>query len=365
MRQLRRVVLRLLLITTMLATGIAAVATGAAAAVPDRWGFALVDVTSGIPSPSHQAGSWPGGFNVTVSPGGTGEVFVKFPMIGAAGVDNSVVHVTAISELAQWCQAEKWWTAGTDEIVAVRCYLYGGTPQFSRFSIVIEDSSGGLPAPQALGYVYWNGGATAASFNSAGAPNTVVPTVTGVWTVTLNGVGSTVQEGGFQVTAVDSGVPARCKLSAWSWTASAQKVQVRCFDATNVPLNTGWTLTYQRQRAITGAAIPPKYFAYTYDNMPAALGPYTPVPAGVTFNSVGSFNEIQSAGPGLRLVTFHKVGVLPDHVQVTAFGPGPQFCNLLTTWATSGMEVLVRDVACYNATTRANNASMISYTSAL
>lgn len=363
MRALWKVIARMLCVFAMLAAGLAATTASASAAVPNLWGFALVDTTSGVPALAHQAGSWTPGPTVTVSPGAGSQVLVKFPLIGIP--TGGVVHVTAISPSAEWCQVQKWWQAGTDEVVAVQCYHYGGAPLFTPFTIVFEQSSGSLPAPQAFGYVSWTGASILTQYNSALAVNTVTPTGTGVWTVTLPGLGSAAIAGGIQVTAVDSSVPARCKVGAWAPIAAAQRIQVRCHNATNIPLDTGWNLTYQRERAITGGAVPPQNFAHTFDNTPAAVGPYVPVPPAITYNSVGSFNQIQSAGTGQRMVTFHKVGVLPDHVQVTAYGPGPEYCNLLTWWGTSGNEVVVRDVDCYNGVTLVNQPSLVTYVSAV
>ena len=361
MRLLRTVFTRLLLLVAMVAGGTTAAASAAQAATPDVWGFAYVDTSSGIPNPTYQAGSWGAG-SVTVTPGVPGEYFVRFPGIGIP--TGGIAHVTAISQTAEWCQIEKWGQSGADEIVAVRCYRYGGGPAKALFSIVFASSSGALAsASQAYGYVFWNGSTIASHYNSALAVNTVTPTSTGVWTVWMPGLGSAVQAGNVQVTAVDSGQPARCKVGAWSWAASGQKFQVLCHNATNVPLDTGWTITYQRERSITGAFAPPKYFAYTFDNTPANPGPYAPVPTGVNFNYPGAVNTVQSSGTGMRLVTFPKVGILPNNVQVTAYGPGPAFCNLQTLWTTAGSVTYVRNVVCYNATTALNQPSLLTYTS--
>ncbi|MEU8276259.1 hypothetical protein ACFYOK_13625 [Microbispora bryophytorum] len=362
MRLLRNVFTRLLLLFAMVAAGAAAGSGTANAAVPDAWGFAYVDTSSGVPNLSYQAGSWTSGA-VSVTPGVPGEYFVRFPQIGIPQ-GGGIAHVTAISQSAEWCQIEKWGQVGTDEMVAVRCYRYGGGPAKALFSIVFASSSGALfSASQAFGYVFWNGSSIGSDYNSSLGVNSVFHNATGDWTVWLPGLGSSVQAGNIQVTAVDSGQPARCKVGAWSWATSGQKIQVLCHDATVNPLDTGWTLTYQRERAITGAFAPPKLFAYTFDNTPANPGPYSPVPPAINFNYPGAVNTIQSAGTGLRLVTFPKVGALPNDVQVTAYGPGPGFCNLLTLWTTSGSTAVVRDVACYNATTRVNQASFVTYTS--
>ncbi|WP_433243643.1 hypothetical protein ACQPYK_40200 [Streptosporangium sp. CA-135522] len=361
MRRLPKVIVRILCVTVMFAAGLTAVAASAQAAVPNRWGFAHVNLTSGIPDPAHQAGSWGAGFNVSVSPGGVGQTYVKFPQLA---IDGGVVHVTAIAQTAYWCQAQKWGPSGPDLIAVVQCYKYGGGPVFTPYTIVFEQSTGILPAPQAFGYVHYNGSLVATQFNSSGAANGVTPLGVGVWNVTLPGLGSPGPEGNVQVTAVNPINPARCKVGGWGSAPGAQTVQVRCHNATNVPFNTGWTLTYQRQRAITGAAIPPKNFAYTFDNTPANPGPYAPVPPGVNYNSQGAVNTVQTAGTGQRMVIFPAVGVLPDHVQVTAYGTGPEFCNLVTLWNTSGGTAIVRNVVCYNAGTRVDQPSLTTYTSA-
>ncbi|MBX6386966.1 MAG: hypothetical protein IRZ07_28975, partial [Microbispora sp.] len=157
--------------------------------------------------------------------------------------------------------------------------------------------------------------------------------------------------------------PARCKVGEWGSDPSGQKIRVLCHDVADKPYDTGWTLTYQRERAITGAFAPPKLFAYTFDNLPANPGPYAPLPAGVNFNSQGATNTVQTAGPGMRLVSFPKVGMTPDNVQVTAYGTGPEYCNLLTLWRTFGGDAYVRDVVCYKGTTRVDQPSFVTYVS--
>ncbi|GAA0404100.1 hypothetical protein Acor_24450 [Acrocarpospora corrugata] len=345
----------------LVVAGLTALSGSAQAAVPNRWGFAYVNIPAGVPDPSHQAGSWAPAFNVTVTPGVVGQTFVRFPQIGGPG---GIVHVTAVVPTNAWCQVESWVPALPDEVVTVRCYRFGGVPMFVPFTVLYEESSGPLPAgSHAFGYVAYNGAAITGSYNSVLAPNTVVPSGLGTWTVTLNGLGSPAPAGNLQVTAVNPGAPARCKVGSWSPGAALQTVIVRCHDGVNNLYNTGWNLTYQRQRAITGGAIPPKNFAYTFDVNPANPGPYAPTPVGINFNSQASVNTVQSSGLGLRLVQFPRVGVLRDHVQATAYGGGPEFCNLQAPWLTSGSVAVVRNVACYNAGARVNTQSLTTYTS--
>ena len=47
-------------------------------------------------------------------------------------------------------------------------------------------------------------------------------------------------------------------------------------------------------------------------------------------------NTLIARGPGLSLVAFPRLAVLPDNVQVTAAGRAPDFCGLNFTWTHSG-----------------------------
>jgi hypothetical protein len=347
-----------------LVAGLALGAAGVAqAAVPSKWGFAYVDKPAipGIPDLAHQAGSWPAALHVHVTPGLTGQVFVRFPHLASRG---GVVHVTAVNQGPVWCQVQKWRPAGPDEVVAVRCYKAGGIPVFSPFTVLYTTSSkGAFPAARAYGYVHYQPGpGIVARFNSAGAANTVTAGPPGVWVVRMPGLGSAPQAGGVQVTAVDAAGPAKCEVAGWVSTPAGQRFLVRCYNGLTTPLKTGWSLSYQRGRAITGAQ--PKLFAYTFNNHPLIPGPYAPVPPGVNFNSLGGVNTILRAGGGLSLVQFPRVGTLPNTVLVSPFSAGPGFCNLLTLWGTFGSNVVVRDVACFTATgAHQGHAALITYTS--
>ncbi len=349
----------------ILGGGLAVVAAGTAqAAVPDHWGFAYVDKPSvpGVPDLAHQAGSWPPGFVVHVKPGAVGQVFVRFPRIASTG---GVVLVTAVIDSPVWCQAQKWAGSGPDEVVAVRCFRAGGVPTFAPFAVAYSQSSKGpIPAGRRYGYVHYSPvHGVVARFNSAGGLNTVTTLGLGAWTVLLPGLGSAGLAGNVQVTAVDPAGPAKCEVSGWNSTPARQLVMVRCYNGLATPLKTGWTLTYQRGRSVTGTQ--PKHFAYTFDNKPLAAGPYAPVPPAVNFNSAAGINIIRSAGGGQRLVTLPRAGALPDTALVTTVGSGGRFCNLLTRWATTPGGVLVRDVSCYTATGVAKNtASLLSYAAA-
>ncbi|WP_157520743.1 hypothetical protein [Herbidospora daliensis] len=353
-----------ILLSVAVALGVIQVAAPTAqAAVPNRWGFAYVNVPAGIPSLSHQAGSWPSGFNVSVTPGGAGETIVRFPQIAGFG---GVVHVTAVYDGPAICQAAKWMSIGPDMVVHVRCHQFGGSPLTVPFTVTYSESSGAMtgPATSAFGYVHYDSGIVT-QYNSAGLGNIVAVLGTGYYKVTLPGLGFTAAAGNLQVTAVNDLAPARCKVSMWAPGSAAQQAEVRCFNAANTPQNSGFSLTYQRERNINGRWVPPKTYAYTFDHTPTNAGPYAPAPVGVNFNSQSATNTVQSSGTGLRMVTFPKVGYAQDHVQVTAYGNSADYCNLQMLWNTWSGIATVRNVVCWNATTRLNRASFVSYTSTL
>jgi hypothetical protein len=336
-------------------------------AVPDKWGFAYIDNPSvaGIPDPMHQAGSWPAAFKVHSAPLGIGRVKVRFPFLASRG---GVVHVTPVIDFAVFCDAQGWGPSGSSEVVDVACFTHTGAPVFAPFVVLYtKSSSGAFPPGRAYGYVHFKPATgIVARFNSAGKANTVSHVATGVWVVKMPGLGTPVRAGGVQVTAVDPAGPAKCSLGRWVSKPTEQIFEVRCYHPGIAPLNTGWTISYQHRRSITGGGLPgkPRLYAYTANTSPLLPGPYAP-PAPLNYNSTGATNTIQKAGTGLSLITFPGVGVLPNSVLVTGWHIGPGMCNLNTLWATFplGPITIVRDVACYNAGGHfINNESLISYT---
>jgi hypothetical protein len=341
MISMRRMIRRLTVMLAALGVACGLVVAGAGlarAAVPNAWGFALVENPSGPVAATHWAESVPSPVPVA-TPGPSGET-VRFPGIGF--FKGGVVHVTAVTGQFAWCQAQQWRPLGGAELVTVRCYRKGGVPVFVPFTVTFTASSGTLPGGLAYAYVYDTGTAVASSFNSTGLPDTVTALPPGVWRVRLPGAGPATASGGVQVTAVNPAAPAICDVGGQTWTTAQQVIIVRCYTASGVPHASGWTLSYQRGRAITGAT--PGRFAYTVNNMPSPA--YVPAPPGVNFNSAGGVNTISDGGP-FALVRFPRVGFLPNIVFVSAFAPVARICNLNTVWGTAAGNALVRDVVCY------------------
>ncbi|MFB8166624.1 hypothetical protein [Kitasatospora purpeofusca] len=325
-----RAVRALLLVLAVLAAlvGVSLPAAGPAhAAVPDRWGFAYLDNPNPplgyVPDPSRQWGSWPTPATnpVKVDQLGTGSYVVHFPLIAGPG---GIAHVTAVSRTGSWCQVRSWGTAGTGQDVTVGCYRPGGAPEDNRFTVLYTTSSG-VPSPPggSYGYVFANPtGSVITQYNSAGGTNTVGPGGTGIWKVWLPGLGQSTPVGNLQVTAVDATAGARCKVADWSPSATGQTVVVACFNAASAPYNTRWTLSYAEKRAVHGPAFPPSNFGYLWFN--------GGLPPGTNYNSSGAVNTLTGSVP--YTVNLPNVAVPSDTAQVTAFGPGPDYCGLATPW---------------------------------
>ncbi len=322
----------------------------AQAAVADRWGFAFMNNPTPPPGlvldTNHQWGSWKTAFPglwATVDQLAVGRYVVHFPQLASATLPIGIAHVTAVNPNPVWCQLLAWRSNPPNEDVFVQCYRVGGAPVNTQFTVLFTESTGLPVNPGDYGYVFATAsGAIASQYNTSGAANALSVGPVGFWKVFLPNLGLPSISGDIQVTAQNAQQAVRCKVVDWAPMATGQVIEVGCIDAANAPVNSGWTLSYQRERPIIGVLGPPKLFAYTFPT----LGPLPPTP--YNFNSVGAPNNISSAGVGLHLVEFQGVGQLQDHVQVTAFGPSPDFCGLNTIWGTFGGNAVVRDVACFD-----------------
>jgi hypothetical protein len=341
----------------------ALVPTGARAATPDRWGFATVkDPTPTawtVLDTSRQWGSWKSAFPAAWADGiklAPGRFLVRFPQVGAGAA--GVPHVTPIDRGGHYCEVVRWYQSGADEIVDVQCHKPGGTRDDSPFTVLWTVSSGLLPTTSAHAYVQGGASGIVQAYNSSGAGVGLGPLGVGQWSVKLPGVGLStgVLAGNLQVTALQPNATARrCKLYKWSASGSDVLVYVFCFDATGAPVNTDFTLSYDRSRSVTGGFAPPKYYGYlassaggpTNDNYLAGVGANTLTPL---------------VPAGRYLVTFPQLGQVETHAQVSAHGAGSNYCNLTQPWSYA-VDAPV-DVICFdNAGTVTPHDFLVAFTS--
>ncbi|MGW4384782.1 hypothetical protein [Kitasatospora sp. NPDC004531] len=339
-RPLRAAVLVLALLAALLAAAVPA-AGPAHAAVPDRWGFAYLDNPTPppgyVPDPSRQWGSWasPASNPVKVDQTGLGTYLVHFPLIAGPG---GVAHATAVNRTGTWCQLTGWNIAGSGIDVGVACYKPSGAPDNSPFTVLYTSSSGTPATGGQYGYLDSTpGGALITQYNSSGGANLSSHGSTGIWKAWLPGVGAATNLGNVEVTAVNPGLGARCKVADWYPAATGQTFLVACFDAANAPLDTEWTLSYSVKRAVHGPAIPPKSFGYLWYN--------GAVPVGTNYNSVAGSNSLAVGVPST--VTLPNLAVPSDHAQVTAFGSGPGWCQLALPWSRTSGTVQLNPI-CFN-----------------
>ena len=195
-------------------------------------------------------------------------------------------------------------------------------PQGSAFVWANQPTSTSyLPSPP----YQWN------SRHSFTAVNTITRTGVGSYTVRLPDLGAV--SGTVLVTAYGS-TANYCKALSWGPSGTAQLVNIRCFTATGVPIDTRFTMSYANHSGVAGSDL-----AYVWANQPTAASymPSQPYQA----NSSGATNQIQRLGMGIYLVKLPNLGRSAGNVQVTAYGPGPERCKV-GSWRPNGTEQDIR-----------------------
>jgi hypothetical protein len=320
---------KLLLIFAMLAGSTVVAAAPANAATADAWGYAITDPITpaawAAPSTLHQWGSWKSTHPLEWAEArklGIGRYQVRFPrLFGAVG---GVVHVTAVSAASTWCAPLTWFSSGIHKVVEVNCTAPGAGLTDSRFTVLYTTSSGVLPAGQGThAYVRTTaaGGITTA-YNSTGGANAVVKLGIGRYQVTLPGAGvAAIGSGNLQATAITAtSIPPRCKVNGWSTGPNVVAI-VHCFQSGGALMDAAFSLSYHRERAVTGELAPPKNFAYVW----------SPGGGQTSYNGQGGSNSIVDIGPVYQ-VTMTRVNGPATHAQTTGFGPGPGWCLLHDPW---------------------------------
>lgn len=195
-------------------------------------------------------------------------------------------------------------------------------PRGSAFVWANHPSSASyLPSPA----YQWN------SRHSSTAVNTITRSGVGRYTVRLPDLGAV--SGTVLVTAYGPGT-SNCKVLSWGPRGTAQLVSIRCFTATGVLADTPFTMSYTNHTGVVGSDL-----AYVWANQPteASYVPSQPYQA----NSSGATNRIQRLGTGSYLVKLPHLGRSAGHVQVTAYGPGPERCKVVS-WGPNGAEQDIR-----------------------
>jgi hypothetical protein len=332
---------------TALAAILATVAYGAMggspaqAQVPDGRGYGMA-LWEGQERPVNAAPA-----DTTITHVGVGLYRVVFPGEAAR---HGVAHVTAISADPVWCQVLALGTAGTAEVVAVGCYRAGGVPADTSFTVSFSGSDSATPPPAPelgkFGYLDVHAdGTLVTAYNSYGRTNTVTPVSVGVYRVVLPGLGAAGgRRGGLQVTAVNPGMPVRCKVVTWTTTVAAQDVLVACHNAAGLRTGTRFVLTVH-DRPLWGEQFPWTQYGYMWRQ-------------GSTGSEATNFNSLLGAGGNRALdgpngqvaVELPLLTDRPNTVQLAGFGADASFCALVTKWVVAGIVTFVPGVRCYTST---------------
>jgi hypothetical protein len=170
----------------------------------------------------------------------TGSYLVSLPGLGGPG---GAVEVTAYGGGNASCKVGYWTYSGTTENVNVLCQTPAGAPVNSAFTMTFNRGIGLLGASTGLGWKvgYAWAGLGSYSYNSSGGLNSISTSGTGVYQLTLPGLATS--RGHVEVQAYGGGT-ARCKVSSWGTSGANEVINIRCFDATGLPVNTPYEVEF-------------------------------------------------------------------------------------------------------------------------
>lgn len=223
----------------------------ASSAAPAESGYVWADqpaAASYTPSLAYQWNS--AGGNITISRGGVGIYYVKFPGQSFVG---GTVQVTAYGTGNEICKVQQWSNVGADQRVPVFCFTPGGQMVDTRFTALLSKGSPNFTTgfgyaladqPSASSY-------TASYFYSKvmnsgpGGPVNIVRTAVGRYTVTFNGLQTPwVYPTSVQVTGFG---PSGNTCQVASWWGQQAIAYVACHTLAGTPADAPYTVTMAAQ----------------------------------------------------------------------------------------------------------------------
>jgi hypothetical protein len=298
------------------------------------------------PSANYQYNSRnPGAAVNTVMRLSSGRYGVRFPGLQEKGI----AHVTAYGWDGAYCVVgylARDLVSNFQEI-GVDCFSAGGDPVDHQFTVSMTNVNV-RPEGTAIGYLLgggsWLGTSTPdIQFNSAGAVNTVWHGGPGNYTVRLPALDW--PSGGGHVQVTPFGGPKRCNVAGWGPAGGSQIISVQCFDRYGAPADATFILTYVNRVNILG--LPPHAGAGGHDSAYAWTDQpfepwYQPFPA-YQFNVTDTAATAGRSGTGTYNMHFQYADLGTGNVQVTAYGSGPQYCNVAYWNPWDGIQVRCYD----------------------
>lgn len=356
---------RLVLVVALIAALLPGSASPAqAAAVPNSWGFVLVDDPTApvwtTLDTSRQWGSWKASAPELWADGGRigpGMFQVRFPRIGTGS--SGIAHVTAVGDTGNYCSVAGWYATGSDQIVGVQCHAPGGRYTDTPFTLLwtyrvsYANTTAGTYAQ--LHYRESDNRAVY-SHNSIQGVVLAGRSSTGSYGVRLGRVGAAgIFTGNLQVTAVQrQSYPGRCKVATWRFEGTDVLVNVACYDHLGRPAPSDFTLSYHQRRSVTSSTGSPQHFGY-----------YSPYHVSSNYNNItgGAGNTVGVVAPGRYTLRYPHLGIEQTHAQVVAEGTGPNYCNLGGPWSHTGADAELEVVCFDNAGNPVANRMMAAFTS--
>lgn len=223
-----------------------------------KLGYVLANnptASSYTPITTHQSNST-GALN-TITRSAIGTYTVRMPGLGIAA---GHVQVTAFGDTTDFCKVTGWGPSGSTQTIGVKCFTATGSPRDSLFTLTYVDRINILglhvccqPDGHHSAYA-WAHNPTATSYTPFSSYQFASSNTTG--TVTRSGVGAynvkwefmNLNNGNVQVTAYNT-TSASCKVAAWN---SSSGVQVRCFTASGVPIDTLFDVAFTGPDVVLG-----------------------------------------------------------------------------------------------------------------
>lgn len=319
---------------------------------PPAWAVVTCDqptATSYSPFAEGQGNSALKRVTVTHTPGGVYNV--TFPGLDKAVGGNFIVNAfgnlgdqTTTEADNRYCSVRNWSNSSVtgDVTLQVLCFLPSGAQTDAPFVAMYQRRS--APIDSFVGAYMWNnllnitGPVNSVySWNSSGGTNSITHVSTGVYKVTLPGVGQFLsgqgRKGTVQVSRYIGGGngPGTCKVEKWLPSNGDEVVTVRCFgaDAAASPQDSSFTLSYGN------LTIGPPSGGFAWAGNPTATF-YTPDSDFALVQFRGTLQtstclaelEVQRRGTGHYVVIFPGFAQFRFVPLVTAYGADSSYCKI-------------------------------------
>jgi hypothetical protein len=278
-------------------------------------------------TPEHGFSFNSSGGGIHIHRSGTGKYSVTFFGLGQVALQGTV-DVTAEGLQPAACHVVNWGQDGTGAnlVVNVDCFTVTGLRLNAPFMAAFTSGGSGTGTTD---FVWANQPATGSytpdlsyQFNSSGGTNTIKHLGAGRYRVHMPGPDKA--DGSVKVTAYGPNANF-CQVVQWVNVTAGQNVFVDCFNASGVPVNNRFTMTFTAFDSFLGDGA--SHSGYLWANDPTSAT-YTP-DSSYQFDTVGSLATVTKLPPNPgeweTLYPNEADGAQGDQ-QATAYGSTPAHC---------------------------------------